>query len=200
MAVTIKEYKADFRYSKQDAQIIGEEITRLGPSSAEDILNAASVSASPIHRFFEWDDSKAAREYRIEQAREMARSIKVVMVDDETKKEWTIRLLHAVYENPDAVVTKLDIYRRNDRNIVEHAKSAGVETARRYVTVEQISTSETYREQVVEEARKDFLRAQQRYETYCEFPWFEEVFGPVVEQIKIVTKKLGERKQLKKKA
>jgi len=35
------------------------------------IIEAASAAASPLHRFFTWDDEKAANEHRLWQAREL---------------------------------------------------------------------------------------------------------------------------------
>ena len=37
----------------------------------QDIVDAARPARSPLHRFFQWDDTKAAEEYRKWQAREL---------------------------------------------------------------------------------------------------------------------------------
>ena len=39
------------------------------------VVKAAEPSTSPLHRFFEWDDTKAGRAYRIWQARQLLRQI-----------------------------------------------------------------------------------------------------------------------------
>jgi hypothetical protein len=90
-SITIKEYyaAAGSRYSKHDAEIIGPALADLaakGPVTAQEVADVARSSNSPLHRFFEWDDKKAANLYRTEQARNMLRSIKVKYVEDGAEK------------------------------------------------------------------------------------------------------------------
>lgn len=90
-AITIKEYYAasGSRFSKNDAEIIGPALADLatkGPVTAQDVADVARSSNSPLHRYFEWDDKKAANLYRTDQARNMLRSIKVKYVEDGTEK------------------------------------------------------------------------------------------------------------------
>ena len=47
--------------------------------SAEDVLEAASDSASPLHGLFTWDDTEAAVQYRLQQASGLIRAYVVVM-------------------------------------------------------------------------------------------------------------------------
>lgn len=49
---------------------------RLVPSA---IVDAARSPKSPLHRFFEWDNTVAAEKYRIMQASNLIRHVKVVM-------------------------------------------------------------------------------------------------------------------------
>lgn len=71
-----------------NAQTAGEELERIriqngGKLRPEDILNEASSKDSPLHPVFEWDDSRAARKYRIQQARRFLKAIVVVYEDNE---------------------------------------------------------------------------------------------------------------------
>lgn len=80
--ITIKEYYAasGSRFSKADAEMIGPqlgEIAKRGAVTAQDVVDVARSANSPLHRFFEWNNDKAANLYRVEQARNMLRSIKV---------------------------------------------------------------------------------------------------------------------------
>lgn len=66
-----------------DAQTIGEHIETLrmkkgGMLTPEDIVSDAKRARSPLHSAFEWDDSTAAQQYRLVQAREVLRAIVVV--------------------------------------------------------------------------------------------------------------------------
>lgn len=76
------------RIRKGDAQAIGsilERIKQTGPLTAEAVLEEAKNPRSPLHKYIEWDDSKAAHQYRLEQARKIIRSIEVVVEDAKGK-------------------------------------------------------------------------------------------------------------------
>lgn len=47
------------------------------PVTPEDFLEASSDPKAPTYRLFEWDDKRAAHQYRITQARYFIRSVKV---------------------------------------------------------------------------------------------------------------------------
>lgn len=48
-----------------------------GRVTPEAVLSEAANPKSPLHDQFEWDDSKAAQAYRLDQARELIRSVRV---------------------------------------------------------------------------------------------------------------------------
>lgn len=50
-----------------------------GRLKPEDVVNEAKKPSSPLHDYFEWDDEKAANEHRLEQARQLIRSVRVVI-------------------------------------------------------------------------------------------------------------------------
>ena len=72
-----------------NAQTVGEELARLtakyGMLTAEVILREAEPEDAPLHPAFEWDDSKAAREYRLSQARYLARSTREFVIIERGK-------------------------------------------------------------------------------------------------------------------
>lgn len=59
------------------------DIERRGRLTARSVLDAARDPESPLHSMFEWDDEKAADEWRIEQARRLIRTVKLT-VEEET--------------------------------------------------------------------------------------------------------------------
>lgn len=59
----------------------------------EAVVRAARNKESPLHRLFEWDDKKAAHAWRLEQARELIRSVRVD-VEVEEKTITTVAYLH----------------------------------------------------------------------------------------------------------
>ena len=59
-------------YKGVDAQKVADEITGIGESvSPQDIVNRARDETSELHKCFEWDDTKAAEKWRIQQARQI---------------------------------------------------------------------------------------------------------------------------------
>jgi hypothetical protein len=53
----------------------------------EDIVREAASSAHELHDVFEWDDLKAAHEHRVEQARTLVRSVRVVVTTEKKQVE-----------------------------------------------------------------------------------------------------------------
>lgn len=70
---------------KLAAQVVGEHLEQLrvqhGGITAEIVLWDASREGSPITPAFEWDDTKAAHEYRLQQARNLVNHIVVLRED-----------------------------------------------------------------------------------------------------------------------
>lgn len=58
-----------------------KELEAKGSFSAEELVDASEAEDAPLHDMFEWNDTIAARKYRIEQAKKIIRSIVVVMDD-----------------------------------------------------------------------------------------------------------------------
>jgi hypothetical protein len=68
--------------------------SRSGKLSPADVLAAARPEDSPIHEFFEWDDTAAAESWRMEQARELIRRVRI----DIQFEEVTIRTVKYVHD------------------------------------------------------------------------------------------------------
>lgn len=73
------------KWTSLDPNTVGAEIDRLVKVhkqrlAAEDVVAAAANPISPLHSIFEWDDTAAAREYRVEQARRLLRSIQITIL------------------------------------------------------------------------------------------------------------------------
>jgi len=72
-------FRDGFRMSG-DAQAVGEALEgirrgRGGRLQARDVVKAARKKRSVLHRYFEWDDTEAARQYRLHQARYLIRAV-----------------------------------------------------------------------------------------------------------------------------
>ena len=76
----------DFRSGRSlknvDPQQVGEELERIraqnGQLLAKDVLESAASPESPLHNAFEWDDSAAARQHRLTQARRLIVSVRIL--------------------------------------------------------------------------------------------------------------------------
>lgn len=80
---------------KADADKIGAELEKLTSENGGRLQPAAVVEQarnkkSPLHRHFEWDDTKAASAYRLDQARSIIGAVRIVSNDDdeEPQRAW----------------------------------------------------------------------------------------------------------------
>ncbi len=73
---------------KGDAQVAGEEIEKILPDKrmnrelARSVVKKARAKRSVLHGYFEWDDSIAAEEYRINQAMHLVAAVRLVNPDE----------------------------------------------------------------------------------------------------------------------
>jgi len=79
----------------KEAQVIGATLDELrarqGVLRPRDVVEAARPADSPLNRLFEWDDRRAAEEYRVVRAREIIRSVKVRWTEQGSGKELDSR-------------------------------------------------------------------------------------------------------------
>ena len=76
---------------KGNAETVYHEIQELGESyTVDDIVEKAKDPTTELHKCFEWDDTKAAENWRRFTARQICCSLKVVVKDSDEKKEPTL--------------------------------------------------------------------------------------------------------------
>lgn len=162
-SITIKEYVAEpgSRYSNKDAEKIGPVIQSLSEAGAvtpRDIVDAARSGNSPIHEFFEWNDKKAADLFRVEQARNMLRSIRVRYIEDGTPKEARA-----------FAVTKTNAYE---------------DEPRQYRSFQVLYGDSAFAANMMDNAITDIMAWKKRYSPYADM-WmkFGDVFQGVINQI-----------------
>lgn len=73
-----------------DPQAIGEALAtvaagRDGQLLPTEVVDAARDNSNPLHQHFEWDDGIAAEKFRLEQARDIIRCIRVEKIGDNTE-------------------------------------------------------------------------------------------------------------------
>lgn len=115
-----------------------------GQLTPEIVIDYAKPQESPLHQFFQWDDSKAAELYRLEQARGLIRRIKVEYVTEETKTV-TVRAYHCI--TPEIPTT--------DDN--------GDEQPNRGVYVPLETAMSDYRSQLMAQCKRDMESFKRKY-------------------------------------
>jgi hypothetical protein len=80
-----------------------------------DVVKNAKNPQSPLHKYFVWDDTKAAHEYRLWQARELIKKIEITYEDGVVSQYVNVRI------EQDQYYQKIDIALSN-KNEWESAK------------------------------------------------------------------------------
>lgn len=86
-------------FNDRDAQVIGNELTKIkeennGLFTSRMVVENATNKNSKIHKFFEWDNTKAAEDFRLQQARSIIGHIVEVIVVRE--KPTDVRSFYSV--------------------------------------------------------------------------------------------------------
>lgn len=133
---------------KVEAQVAADTIRRLQRSlgtetvTAKDLLDASRDENAPLHSCFEWDNSIAAEQYRIEQARKIIGGITIQYINDD-KPSTPMRLFINV--EPQA------------------PKRQGA-----FASLDIVLKNPTYREQALNNALIELRSFQRKYAAYEE--------------------------------
>ena len=135
-------WKGGSRYSGK-VSIVGVELEKIqarhnGIATPKDVLKAAKNKKSPLHRYFEWDDTTAAEQWRLEQAGNLVRSIEVVCGD-----------------SSQAIPTRAYV------SIEKNGK-------RGYMEISDVMTDPELRDQLLAQALNDAESFQSKYKTLTE--------------------------------
>ncbi len=142
-----KEFKAAkwAGFSDKKAQKYGECLDMLqdkhGVIEPRMVLTEAKKKSSPLHDYFEWDNTRAANKYRLHQARALVNHIEITIVYDDGK-EGTVRRFHNI-------------------SVVEQG-----EKRQCYVNIKTVADNEDYIEQIVERAFREANAWRERYKHY----------------------------------
>lgn len=128
--------------TKADAQSAGERLAELHATqqllTPRAIVDDARDLESPLHALFEWDDSVAAEQHRLSQARHVVRSI---------------RLVSQAVNEPESL--RVFVHVRED-------------SEPHYTTAARAMSDEALRRQVLLRALQDLKRFRERYQEYQE--------------------------------
>jgi hypothetical protein len=144
MQITKYEFKDGCRLQSgaklDSANEVGQHLERLrekfkGELTPEDVVADAENHNSPLHSFFEWDDSEAAQQWRLQQARGLIRSVVAIVI------------------NQDEPVKRVQAF--------VHVPEPG---APHYRATDHAMSQERTRELVLRQAWKEFQAWRKRYE------------------------------------
>ncbi|MDD5358285.1 MAG: hypothetical protein PHX80_04010 [Candidatus Nanoarchaeia archaeon] len=92
---------------KADPDKIGQELEEIGEQiSPVEIVKKAKNKYTELYNCFEWDNGKAAEQYRLEQARDIMRSLVIIEERIEEISGKAIEMQIRVYENVNIGETK----------------------------------------------------------------------------------------------
>ena len=82
MAGNVYDFRSGRSIKNLSPQEVGEELERIraekGALTPAAVLEEATSEDSPLHSAFEWDDSEAAKQHRLNQARRLITSIRIL--------------------------------------------------------------------------------------------------------------------------
>lgn len=140
----IYEWKQGFR-ANVPAEVAGRECERLAKEhrlTGRDLVEESRPEDAPLHRYFEWDDTKAAELYRERQGRDLIAHI--VLIRDEKEEES---------EEP------VQVHVRAFYNVDETPE---------YHPIQQILTTEDLHQKLLETARRDMIIFREKYKALAE--------------------------------
>lgn len=154
---------------EEDVVRVGNELQDLADKNGKQfdaslVVEAARSPASAMHRYFEWDDSAAAQQWRLSQARSLIRSIhvKIVVKDGpEPETAYTRKYHHVRTSEPDA------------------------ESATAYVPIEVVTSRENYMNQVLANAERELFAWRERVRTYQSLKEFQRFKG-IIQAIDLI--------------
>lgn len=158
MKKKIYKARAGAQFNDEQAQVYGPHIEVLyeknnGKLKPKEVVDDARNKKSPIHPFFEWDDTIAGEKFRKVQARHLMGNIITVVVinnkEEEVKANYSI-----VFENKD-------------------------EDKRAYFPLETVMTNDEYRKEIVKSALEEVRGWQERYKIYSELSAIFKVINKV---------------------
>lgn len=124
-----------------------------GEVTRENFLESARSETSEMHKLFEWDDTKAAHQYRLNQASVIIASIRVTVVEKE----------------PEQVKVRLYVQDK--------------ETSSGYVNIKRAFTEDDKRKRIIEEAKRDVEWFKNKYQGFVLFAKILKKFDGILDDL-----------------
>lgn len=132
---------------KQEKDIIRRELELIAKSRnglmPSEVIKSAKSKSSPLHKYFIWDDTEAARRYRETQAAELIRRVKVEIQTSETKTITVRAFINVREPNEDGCIS--------------------LSEQGRYLPIVSVLNDEGLKEQMLESAKRDLIAFKNKY-------------------------------------
>jgi hypothetical protein len=151
------------RINNKQAAVIAPRLFEIehqtGSLTAEAVLDDARSPDSPLHQFFEWDDSKAAEAHRLATARTLTRSVayRVRVLEDEAARyqPMFVRLQQSEDEKPSYVPLTRALATPDLREqLLDNARRELQQWITRYRTLEALATAMPLAEELAREVSR----------------------------------------------
>ena len=161
--------------SNKEAQVYGEELYNLeevagGKLTPQYVVEKAEKKRSPLHDYFVWDDTEAAKKYRIYQARKLMGAIEIIIVTDKGKTEQYKAFFNVTL----------------DKEVNYEEQDCPEVIAQSYVTIETVKGNEFYLNQVIEKAHQEMAAWGRRYRQYRNLKGFKK-FKTIFKELEKIT-------------
>lgn len=129
--------------TNKDAEVVGRFLEKKFPSgfvSSKEFLEMARPKNSPVHDYFEWDDSIAGERFREHQAGRILSAIITIEEGVETREYVTPMVIESD-ENKDGHYIRLDIARDSEEiweMVLERALQEAEQWAQRYQHLKEL--------------------------------------------------------------
>lgn len=111
-----------------------------GVLRADDVVREAANPECPLHSYFEWDDSEAARQFRLYQAQHMIRHVRVT-IEVVPDKEVSVRAYASTGPRPREYRPIVDVLQDDTlrRELLERAYQDLRDFRRRYAVLKELA-------------------------------------------------------------
>ncbi len=162
------------RLAEQYGDCIAQVIEETGGSLPEDVLTHAADPESPMHDYFEWDDSAAAYMWRMQQARTIVLQIDLKIIRD--GREETVRAFESIHVER----TRKSVEERRQKCLRATGASRAIQptvytvgddelvSVRVYKTQGTVMSQKVMRDQMIDRAWAELDRVQKRYNQYAD--------------------------------
>lgn len=133
------------RFSDKDARLISKFLETHFPDGfvvAESVLTLATPKNSPIHRFFTWDDTEAARKYRLIQAQKLIQCVVVEIEDRDVRKYTSPVVITVGNDAPFRAYCEIEKARETPKiwsQVLHRAMEDAAAYRRRYLNLKELS-------------------------------------------------------------